>query len=325
MPSTIARTAVAGTCLLASVTGALAQNYPSKPIRWIVPTAAGGAYDVVARTLSAQMSASLGQAIVVDNRAAAAGIVGMEAIARAAPDGHTVGTAGVSQLTMHPHIYPKLPYEPRRDFAPIGMMVSLPLALWVGTTVSAKSLKELIAYAKAHPGKLNYGSAGIGHSFHLATELLGERTGAAMTHVPYKGTTPGLQDLVAGRIDVMFYPPTGPVLNQMKDGRLRPLATASEKRFPTLPDVPTFEEAGVRDFDVAGWASLAAAAATPKEIVARLNQELIRAVTSQESAKVYEKMGFIPVTSTAAELAQKIERETRMWGSVIKRLGIKPE
>ena len=271
------------------------------------------------------MSAALGQPIVVDNRAAAAGIVGMEAIAKAPPDGYTLGTAGVSQLTMHPHIYPKLPYDPQRDFAPVGMMVSLPLALWATPSVPAKTLQDLIAYSKANPGKLNYGSAGIGHSFHLAGELLAERTGAVMTHVPYKGTAPALQDLVADRIQLMFYPPTGPVLNQMRDGRLRAIATASDKRFPTLPEVPTFDEAGVRDFDVAGWASLVAPGGTPKDIVMRLNLELGKAVSAPETGKIYDSMGFVQVTSSPEQLAQKIARETKMWGSVIKRLGIKPE
>lgn len=315
--------AVCGALVFAA--SAFSQTYPAKPIRWIVPTAAGGAYDVVARAVAAQMTASLGQPIVVDNRAAAAGIVGMEAIARAAPDGYTIGTTGVSQLTMHPSIYAKLPYDTRRDFAPITMLASLPLALWVHASVPARTLQEFIAHVKANPGKLNYGSAGIGHSFHLATELLAERTGTSMVHVPYKGTAPGLQDLVAGRIQVMFYPPAGPVINQMKDGRLRVLATAAERRFPTLPEVPTFEEAGVRDFDVAGWAALSAPAGTPREIVSRLNQEAVKAVMSPEAAKIYDKMGFVQATSTPDELARRIEREMRMWGGVIKALGIKPE
>jgi len=317
--------ALAGACAFAAGALALAQTYPAKPIRWIVPTAASGAYDVAARTLATPMAAALGQPFLVDNRAAAAGIVGMEVIAKAPPDGYTVGTAGVSQLTMHPHIYPKLPYEVKRDFAPVGMMVSLPLALWVTPSAHANSLQELLSYAKANPGRLNYGSAGIGHSFHLATELLAERTGAAMTHVPYKGTAPALQDLIADRIQVMFYPPTPPMVAQIKEGRLRALATAADKRLPGLPDVPTFQEAGVPDFDVAGWASLVAPAGTPREVVHRLNQELTRAVLLPETAKVYEKMGFLQATSTPEELARKIDRETRMWAGVIKRLGIKPE
>jgi tripartite-type tricarboxylate transporter receptor subunit TctC len=316
--------ALGAACALMTI-NALAQSYPAKPIRWVVPTAAGGAYDVVARTLSPQMAASLGQPILVDNRAAAAGIVGMEAIAKSAADGYTVGTTGVSQLTMHPSIYEKLPYDTRRDFTPIGMMASLVSALWVHNTVPARNLHEFINYAKANPGKVNYGSAGIGHSFHLGSELLSERAGISMTHVPYKGTAPALQDLIAGRIEMMFYPPTGPILGQMKEGKLRALAMAGDTRYRGLPDVPTFEEQGFKDMDVGGWAALSGPAGLPRDIVNRLNKELTRAVTSPESTKVYDKMGFVQVTSTPEQLAQKIDRETKMWGALIKRLGIKPE
>jgi len=325
MTTPIIRIAFAGLGALVFATSAFPQPYPSRPIRWIVPTAAGGAYDVVARAVATQMAANLGQPIVVDNRAAAAGIVGMEAIARAAPDGYTIGTTGVSQLTMHPSIYAKLPYDTRRDFAPITMLVSLPLALWVHTSVPANSMAEFITYVKANPGKLNYGSAGIGHSFHLATELLSQRAGISMVHVPYKGTSPAIQDLLAGRIQLMFYPPTGPMISHIKDGRLRAIATASEKRLAALPDVPTFEEAGVREFDVAGWAALSAPAGTPREIVSRLNREAVKAVMSPEAVKIYEKMGFVQATSTPEELAGRIDREIAMWGALIRTLGIKAE
>jgi len=303
----------------------IAQSYPVKPIRLIVPTAATGAYDVVARGVATPMSASLGQPFVIENRAAAGGIVGMEGIAKAAPDGYTLGITGVSQLTMHPSIYAKLPYDTRKDFTSISMLVNLVSALWVHQSVPAGNLQDFIAYAKANPNKVNYGSAGIGHSFHLASELLSDRTGITMTHIPYKGTAPALQDLIAGRIQMMFYPPTGPVINQMKAGNIRALAMVGDARFKTLPDVRTFDEQGLKNMDVGGWAALSGPAGLPRDIVTRLNQEVIKAMAHPDTIALYEKMGFVQATSTPEQLTQRIDREIKMWGTLIKRLEIKPE
>ncbi len=310
--------------ILAS-TAALAQSYPAKPIRLIVPTSPSGAYDTVARGLAVPMSAALGQTILIDNRAAAGGIVGMEVIAKAPPDGYTVGVTGVSQLTMHPGMYAKLPYDTRKDFTPISMLVNLVSALWVNTSLSATNLQEFITYAKANPNKVNYGSAGIGHSFHLGSELLSDRAGIVMTHIPYKGTAPALQDLIGGRIQMMFYPPTSPVIAQIKAGKLRALAMAGNARYKLLPEVPTFSEQGLKNMDVGGWAALSGPAGLPRDIVARLNQEVVHAMALPETAALYERMGFEQVTSTPEQLVQKIERELAMWGALIKRLDIKGE
>ena len=309
--------------LCAAACNALAQSYPSKPLRMIVPTAPSGAYDTVARALAVPMSASMGQSIVIDTRAAAGGIVGMETIARAPADGYTVGITGVSQLTMHPSMYAKLPYDTRRDFTPISMVVSLVSALWINTSVPAATLQDFVAYAKANPDKVNYGSAGIGHSFHLGSELLSERTGISMTHIPYKGTAPALQDLISGRIQLMFYPPTAPVIAQMKAGKLRALAMAGDTRYKLLPDVPTFNEQGIRNMEVGGWAGLSGPAGLPREIVARLNKEVATAMALPETVALYDKMGFVQVTSSPEQLAKRIEAETAMWGALIKRLDIK--
>ena len=310
--------------ILAS-TSTVAQTYPGKPIRMIVPTAPSGAYDTVARGLAVPMSASLGQAIVIDNRAAAGGIVGMEAIAKAPPDGYTVGITGVSQLTMHPGMYAKLPYDTRQDFTPISMLVNLVSALWIHTSLPAGNLQEFLAYAKSNPNKVNYGSAGIGHSFHLGSELLSDRTGITMTHIPYKGTAPALQDLIGGRIQMMFYPPTSPVIAQIKAGKLRALAMAGDARYKLLPDVPTFNEQGLKNMEVGGWAALSGPAGLSRDIVARLNQEVLRAMALPETVALYDRMGFVQVTSTPEQLAQKIDRELTMWGALIKRLDIKAE
>ena len=306
-------------------TAAAAQGYPSKPIRWIVTSTPGGAFDLISRALSQPMSQGLGQSLVIDNRPGAGGIVGLEFVARSPADGYTVVTGGISQLVLEQFFHDKLPYDTVKDFAPVSQIGDLAFALHAHKTLPVRNLKELIDYSKANPGKVFYGSAGIGHSFHLATEMLKQRTGADLTHIPYKGTSPGLKDLFVGRIQIMFYPPSAQIISQIKAGELRPIASASRRRLPELPDVPTFEEAGVANFSVATWTGLLAPAGTPRDVVARLNAELVKAAETPAAKKGYEAISMVPNTSTPEEFAQLIRRDIAMWGPLIKSLGRKPE
>ena len=302
---------------------ASAQGYPSRPIRWVVPSAPGGAYDVIARALAPLMAEDLGQPLVVENRSGAGGIVGLEFTARSEPDGYTIVAGGISQMVLNPLFMPKTPYDTQKDFTPIGLMGDLVMALYVHRAIDAHTLKEFIAYTKAHPGKVYYGSSGIGQSFHLAGEMLKLRTGADLTHVPYKGTSLALQDFFAGRIQMMFYPPSTTILQQIKTGNIRPLAAMSDRRLPNLPDVPTFEEAGVQNLGVSGWGGVAGPAGLPREIVTRLNQALNKASARPEMVKPYEAMTMQPVRSTPEEMGERIRRDTEFWGAMVNKLGLK--
>jgi tripartite-type tricarboxylate transporter receptor subunit TctC len=305
--------------------GALAQAYPSKAVRFIVPGAAGGAYDVLARAISGPLAASFGQPVIVDNRATAGGIAGQDVVAKSPPDGYTLIMTGISQMVMNKFVYPNLPYDPVRDYASITQVAWLPVSLWVHESVPAKSLPELIAYAKANPGKLNYGSAGVGHILHLLVEMLSERTGMQMVHVPYKGVAPAQQDIIAGRLQVLMFAPNSAMLNIAREGRVRALASASEKRLPQLPDVPTFGELGIPNLDAAGWLAVSAPAGTPRPIVDRLNRDIGRAVASPEVTKVYTQFSAIPATGTPEQLDQLIATDQRAWGPLIAKLGIREE
>jgi tripartite-type tricarboxylate transporter receptor subunit TctC len=324
MQSSIGRAGLAGLAL-AACAAAFAQNYPAKAVRFVVPSAPGGSFDLLTRAFAQQVSAGLGQPAIVDNRPASGGNLALELVAKAAPDGYTVLTAGNSQLVFNKFFRVSLPYDAQKDFAPLTFIAKIPFAMYVHPSLPVSSLKELIAYARAQPNRLNYGSAGIGHSFHLVTELLSQRTGIPMVHVPYKGAAPGLQDLVAGRIQVMFYSPTGPVIGLVKEGKIRPIAALSEKRFDGLPDVPTFDEAGVPNLNVAPWMSMLAPAGTPREIIARLHHEIVRAAQSPELARVYQANSLVPHTSEPQLVSQTIGRELELWGPIIQSLGIKPE
>ncbi|MFM9966799.1 MAG: Bug family tripartite tricarboxylate transporter substrate binding protein [Burkholderiales bacterium] len=319
-----------GACALSAAllnlagTQALAQTYPAKAIRVIVPAAPGGAFDLYARALSAPLGASLGQPLIVDNRAAVSGISGMEFAARAPADGYTLLVAGNPQFIFNKHFYAKLPYDPQKDFAPVGPIATLPFALYVHESVGARSLQEFIAHMKANPGKLNYGSGGVGQAFHLAMELLKQRTGTDIVHVPYKGNAPALQDFFTGRVQVMFYPASSQILGQIKEGKLRALASATDRRIPALPEVPTFDEAGVPGIgrDVMGWVAMFAPAGAPTEIVARLNRDLAAAATQPEVTKTHAGLSALPASGSAEQLAERIGRELALWGPVVKTLGI---
>jgi tripartite-type tricarboxylate transporter receptor subunit TctC len=300
-----------------------AQTYPSKPIRWIVPSAAGGTgFDGATRALTPVLAARLGQPIVIENHPGSSGIVGMERGARAAPDGYLLLTAGTSQLIFSKFFYAKLPYDPQKDFAPISTLVDLPIALWAHTSVPAKNLPELVAYAKANPGKLNYGSAGVGHIFHLAMEMLARRTGIEVVHIPTKGVAPSQVELNAGRIQLLFGVASSQVLAQMREGRLRAIVAANERRLPQLPDVPTLAESGVADMDVPNWIGWVAPAGLPAEILQRLHREMLAAIVHPDVTKAYDSQSMVRMTSTPEEFARKIDRELAAWGPIIRKLKI---
>ncbi len=320
MPRSIQSFTVAVLFLLACA--AHAQGYPVKPIRWLVPSAPGGAFDAATRALAPAVSQRLGQPLVVDNRGGSAGLLGMDLGAHAAPDGYTLLTAGTSQLIFNKFFYAKLPYDPQKDYAPIILLADLPITLWVHSSVPVTSMKELIAYAKANPGKLNYGSAGVGHVFHLGMEMLSQRAGIELTHVPFKGVGPANQEFIAGRIQLMLGVPSKQLIGLMKEGRLRALAAASSHRFPQLPDVPTLDETGIANMEVPNWIGMVAPGGTPREILARVNREVAASFSAPEAVKVYEAWGMQKTSTSSDEFAGKIDRELAAWGPIIRKLNI---
>lgn len=301
---------------------ASAQNYPTKPIRWLVPSSATGAFDNVTRALAPTLGAQLGQTLIVENRGGSAGLLGMEQAARATPDGYTLLTAGTSQMIFNKFFYSKLPYDPQKDFAPITLLADLPIALWVHGSIPVRSLKELISYAKAHPGKLNYGSAGVGHVFHLGLEMLSQRTGMHLTHVPYKGVGPAQLEFSAGRIELMFSAATAPMMALYKAGKIYALVGGSDRRMRVLPEVPSFADAGIAGMDVPNWIGLVAPSGTTTDLVGRLNREFAKALAAPEITKFYDAQSYVVDTSSPDQFAKKIARELDTWGPLIKRLGI---
>jgi tripartite-type tricarboxylate transporter receptor subunit TctC len=312
-------------CAVIPASPLLAQSqYPSRPIHWIVPSGTG-AFDTLTRALAAPMSAALGQPIVVENRPAAGGVLGMELAAKAAPDGHTIASSGLGQMVVQKFARTRLPYDIDRDFAPISLFARVPMALFVHESVPVASLGELLAYAKSNPGKLNYGSSGPGTVFHLTAELFKERTGTDLVHIPYKGAGPMVQDLIAGRVQVAFYSPNSQLMGLAKAGKLRPLALAAGARMSSAADVPTFEEAGVPNFDVAGWLAAIAPAATPRAMVDRLQREIANAVATPKVASVYVQSSIVAAATSPEELARTIRRDQDIWGPVIRRVGIRED
>ena len=300
-------------------------QYPDRPLRWVVPLAAGGPVDIMTRSTAAELAAGLGQPVIVDNRAGGANIVGADFVAKSPPDGYTLLTASSGILVYQKFLYSKLPYDPQRDFALVGFIANTVTGLFVNATLPAKSVQELVAYLKANPGKLNYGSSGVGQRFHLSTELFQRRTGTSIVHIPYKGAAQFLPELLAGRIDLIFFPPVENLMSQVKAGKLRLLAMATNERFPDFPDVPTLAEAGVPNFNVPDYTAVAFAAGTPKDIINRLNRELARAVHSPNVRKAFADTAFVPITSTPEEAAQIVDRDVKTWGPLLKSFGIKPD
>jgi tripartite-type tricarboxylate transporter receptor subunit TctC len=310
--------------LIALVARAAAQDYPSKPIRLIVPFPPGGGNDTMARTVGHQLTAALGQQVVIDNRAGAGGIIGAETAAKAAPDGYTLFLGGVGSHGINPNLHAKLAYDPVRDFAPVTLIASAPLILVVHPSVPAKSVKELIQLAKAKPGQLNFASNGAGGSSHLAAEMFKMMTATAMVHVPYKGLSPALTDLLSGQVQLMFSS-TVAILPQVRAGRLRSLALTAAKRSPALPDVPTVAESGVAGYETASWYGVLAPAGTPQPIVDRLNREIVRIVQLPEVRERLAAEGAEPVGNSPEEFAAHIKRELARWAKVIRQARIQPD
>jgi tripartite-type tricarboxylate transporter receptor subunit TctC len=309
-----------GLALLAGT--AVAQGYPAQPVRWIVPYAAGGGTDNLARTLGEAMQASLGQSIVIENRPGASTNIGVAALMQSKPDGYTIMQAENAALLFNEHLFAKLPYKPDTDFTYIGAIGRFPVALVVHPSFPAKTVAEYVAYVKANPDKVNYGSPGNGSPHHMAMELLKQRAGLQMQHVPYKGAAPALQDLLAGQIPTMMLDLPGG-LQAMKAGTVRVLAVANPKRVPSLPDVPTFVESGFADVNAAAFHGLIGPAGLPAEVVSRLNGELHKAMQAPKVVKLFGDFGMEPLPGTPAEFRSMSRAEAGRWGSVIRATGVK--
>lgn len=301
-----------------------AMDYPIRPIKLIVPFAPGGGNDTIARTIAQRLSASLGQPVVVDNRAGAGGVLGAEMAARAAPDGYTLFLGGVGSHAINPNLQRQLPYDPIKDFAPVSLLASAPLVIVVHPSVQASSVRELIALARAKPGALNYASNGNGSSSHLAAAMFESMTATRMVHVPYKGLAPALTDLLSGQVQLMFSSVVA-ILPHVHAGKLKALAVTSSKRLPLVPDVPTVAESGVPGYETSSWYGILAPAGTPHEIVARLNMEIVRAVHDPQVAKALANDGAIPIGGSPEEFAAHMRAELDRLGKVIREAHIEPQ
>ena len=320
-----ARIACAGAWALACafyVGGAWGQAYPTRAIRFVVPTAPGGGPDVIARFLTPKLTEILGQQVVVDNRAGANALIGADVVAKAPADGYT-WLFGTGQNTVNPSILKTMPHDIIKDFAPVSLVFQAPYFLLVHPAVPAKSVKEFIAFAKANPNKLNVGSGGIGSAAHLSAELLQVMTGIKMVHVPYKGVGIALADLVGGHIDLMF-PALASGLPYHKSGRLRGLGITSPKRHPSAPDVPAIAET-VPKFEARSWIGVLVPAGTPREIVNRLNSVFVKLVNTPEVREQLIAQGVDPETNTPDEFAVFLRNEVSRAAQVVKAAGIKPE
>ena len=302
-------------------THATAQPFPSKPIRMIAPSSPGGPVDVIARVLAPGMTETLGQQVIVENRAGAAGLIGAELVAKAPADGYTLLLGFSGPLAIVPHLNEATPYDPVRDFAPVTLAASAPYVLLVHPAVPVKSVKELVALAKSRPGKLNYASGGNGTGIHMAGELFNLAAGVRILHVPYKGAGPGMAALMSGETDMMFNG-LSPAIPQMKSGRLRGLAVGGDKRSPLMPELPTVAESGLK-FNTTGWYGILAPRGTPQPVIAKLQSELARALSIALVKEQLTKMGVEGIGSTPEQFGSLLREEMEKWGKVIKTAGLK--
>ena len=301
-----------------------AQPYPAKPIRFVVPYPTGGPLDTVARLLGQKVAQSTKQPVIVDNKPGAGGNIGADAVAKALPDGYTILMGAVATHAINPTLYPSIPYDPIRDFAPETQVASTPNVLVVHPSIPASSVKEFIAYAKANPGKLNFGSGSTGSAGHLAGELFKTMAGIDMTHVPYKGAAPAMQDLIGGQIQLMF-DNLASSLAQVRAGKVKALAATTSKRSALAPELPTIAESGLPGFDINTWFGIFVPAATPREIVERLHAEFTRALAAPDVRERMLNLGAEPVGSTPEEFAAYIRSEAAKYARVIKASGARAD
>jgi tripartite-type tricarboxylate transporter receptor subunit TctC len=309
---------------VSSPIGALAQTWPAKPIRMLVPFPPGGGVDYAARIVGKHLSDRLGQPVLIENRAGANGIIALEALKSAPADGYTLGAVSNGPLVINPSMYLKLPYDPVRDFAAIGRLVNFPLLLVAHPSVPAKSVPELIALAKAKPGALTYSSPGVGNGSHLAGELFASMANINLVHVPYKGTAPAATALLAGDVSLAFSSiPT--VLPHVRAGKLRALAVGDATRVPSLAEYPTIAESGLAGYEAFSWAGVIAPAGTPQELVRRVNAELGQILRQKAIVEQLAAEGTIPVPDTPEEFSAYIKSELVKWAAIVKLANIKPE
>ena len=291
--------------------------WPVKPVRLVVPFPPGGAPDILARLVGQKLGSALGQSVVVDNKPGAGGAIGADTVAKAAADGYTLLMTTTSTQSIHPSLYPNLPYDAGRDFAPISLVALTQVMLATANDVPARTLGELVAHAKANPGKLTYASAGAGSVQHISGVMFDGRAGISTVHIPYKGTGQLMPDLVAGRGSMMFNS-VAALIPMVKDGKLRALAITGAKRSAAAPDVPTFAEAGLPGFDASAWYAVFGPAAMPREVVQRVGAELAQIVASADLRDRYAALGLDPAASTPEELGRLVREDTVKWAAVIK-------
>lgn len=310
-----------GAALATAALPALAQSgWPSRPIRIVVPYTAGGFTDQMARLLTVGLQKQLGQPVVIDNKPGANSIIGVEAVAKAAPDGHTFGVV-IPAFTANTTLYPKLPYNPRKDLVGVSLMGVSPLVAAVAPNAPFKTVKELVAYAKANPGKVSFASSGTGSAAHLTSELLKSLTQTFMVHIPFRGAAPALTDLLGGQVPLFLDPPPN-LIQPAKAGRITLIGVASEKRLPMLPDVPTFIEQGIPGMVGSTWASMIAPAGTPRDIVKRMSDAVNAIIQSEETKAKLEAMGTFGEGTTPEACDAFLATETTKWGKVIRDAGV---
>ena len=299
-------------------------GYPSKPITVLVPFAAGGTTDILGRLVARHLATRLGGTVIVDNKPGAGGGVGAGMVAKAAGDGHTLLMGTIGTHAINQYLYKKMAYDPSKDFAPISLVAMVPNVLVVHPSLPVKSVKELIAYAKANPDKVTYGSAGNGTSIHLAGDLFEKAAGIKLSHIPYKGSNPALMDALAGNVDLLVSSLPS-AMGQIKAGKLRPLAVTSAKRSSSLPDVPTVAESGFKDFDVSTWYGVFAPAGTPAAVVTTVNAEINKLLATADMKAAIQAQGAEPEAMSPAQLGNLLKKEYTQWKGIVEASGAKIE